>query len=98
MTATSRCCAGPIDVNASPRAVLKTLPGTAVSFTGGIWTKRQAANRESALPHGFRMLEQAGNFQNLRLAAQGATEGYRGPVFMDSDVYKWLEAASFELS
>ena len=98
MTATSRRVAGPIDVSASSRAILKTLPGTAVSFTSGIWTKRQAANRRSALPHGFKMLEQAGNFENLRLSARGATDGYRGPVFMDSDVYKWLEAASFELS
>lgn len=98
MTATSRRVAGPIDVSASPRAKLQTLPGNAVAFDGGIWAKRQAANRASALPHGFRMLEQAGNFQNLRLSAERAETGYRGPVFMDSDVYKWIEAASFELS
>src|SRR5262249_1652336 len=98
MTATSRRCAGPIDVSASPRAALQTLPGPAATFTDGLWTKRQAANRAQALPHGFRMLEEAGNFQNLRLSAQGAAEGYRGPVFMDPDVHKWIEAPSFELS
>jgi uncharacterized protein len=98
MTALSQRIAGPINVGSSPRAVLRTLPGNAVSFTGGIWSRRQAVNRGTALPHGFRMLEQAGNFENLKLAAQDATSGYRGPVFMDSDVYKWIEAASFELS
>lgn len=98
MTATSRRYAGPIDVSASPHARLQSLPGMAVTFTDGIWTNRQSVNRDSALPHGFRMLEQAGNFENLKLAAQDATSGYRGPVFMDSDVYKWIEAASFELS
>ena len=41
-------------------------------------------------------LETAGNLQNLRLAA-GIGEGEAiGPVFADSDVYKWLEAAAWE--
>ena len=98
MTATSRRVAGPIDVSTSPKAILQTLAGNAVAFNGGIWQKRQDANRASALPHGFRKLEEAGNFENLRLSAAGKETGYRGPVFMDSDVYKWIEAASFELS
>src|SRR3954465_6800776 len=98
MTTTRRRAAGPIDATSSPKAVLQTLPAGAVTLSGGIWEKRQAVNRESALPHGFRMLEQAGNFDNLRLSAEGKTEGYRGPVFMDSDVYKWIEAAAFELA
>jgi len=98
MTTTPRRAAGPVDVTASPQARWRTLPAGAVAIKGGIWAKRQAVNRASALPHGFRMLEQAGNFENLKLAAQDATEGYRGPVFMDSDVYKWIEAAALELA
>jgi hypothetical protein len=34
------------------------------------------------------MLVDAGNLHNLRLAANSADGGYRGPVFMDSDVYR----------
>jgi uncharacterized protein len=98
MTTTSRRAAGPVDATSSPQARWRTLPSGAVTIDGGIWAKRQAVNRASALPHGFRMLEQAGNFENLTLAAQDATQGYRGPVFMDSDVYKWIEAAALELS
>jgi DUF1680 family protein len=101
MTTTSRRAAGPagpVDATASPRAVWRTLPADAVTIEGGIWAKRQAVNREAALPHGFRMLEQAGNFENLRISAGRSRAAYRGPVFMDSDVYKWLEAASFELA
>ena len=98
MTTTPRRAAGPVDVTASPQARWRTLPAGAVAIKGGIWAKRQAVNRASALPHGFRMLEQAGNFENLALAARDATQGYRGPVFMDSDVYKWIEAASLELA
>src|SRR5262249_28371650 len=55
-------------------------------------------NRESAIPHGLRMLEAAGNLDNLKIAAGRSGGRYRGPVFMDSDVYKWLEAASYELA
>jgi len=98
MTTDTGRAAGPVDATGSPHAVLRTLPAGAVAVEGGIWAKRQAINREAALPHGFRMLQQAGNLDNLRLAAGGATEGYRGPVFMDSDVYKWIEAAAFELA
>ena len=98
MATTPRRAAGPVDATASPQARWRTLPAGAVTIEGGIWAKRQAVNRASALPHGFRMLEQAGNFENLKLAARDATEGYRGPVFMDSDVYKWIEAASLELA
>src|SRR5262249_43976546 len=36
--------------------------------------------------------------ENLRIAAGRATGRYRGPVFMDSDVYKWLEAAAWEMA
>src|SRR2546428_11786241 len=69
-----------------------------VTISGGIWARRQDVNRKSALPHGYRMLEAAGNFENLSIAAGRSTARYRGPVFMDSDVYKWLEAAAYEVA
>lgn len=44
------------------------------------------------------MLDAVGNFHNLRLAA-GQIEGkYRGPLYMDSDLHKWLEALGYELA
>ena len=43
------------------------------------------------------MLEQAGNFHNFRVAAGRTTGAYRGRNFLDSDVYKWLEAVAYEL-
>ena len=65
-------------------------------ITGGFWAPRQARNGEDAIPGGQDQLETAGNLQNLRLAA-GIGEGEAiGPVFADSDVYKWLEAAAWE--
>jgi DUF1680 family protein len=73
------------------------LPLEAVTLTGGFWARWQDINRRVSLPHGLQMLEQAGNLDNLRLAA-GLIEGkFRGYVFQDSDVYKWLEAVAYEL-
>src|SRR5262245_14639764 len=89
--------AGPVDAAHSPAATLRPL-GTAVTFEGGLWAHRQAVNRATALPHGLSMLEKAGNLDNLRIAAGRATGRFRGRVFMDSDVYKWLEAAAFEMA
>lgn len=88
--------AGPVDNSCSAHAVLRTLPTGAFEFAEGFWGARRRINRERSLPHGFAMLEQAGNLDNLRNAAAG-TGAFRGPVFMDSDVYKWLEAAAWEL-
>jgi uncharacterized protein len=90
--------AGPVDTRRSPEGVLRTLPARAVTLEGPLWLARQSINRERALPHGLRMLEAAGNLDNLRIAAGLATGRFRGPVFMDSDVYKWLEAAAYEVT
>ncbi len=62
-------------------------------------------NRQATIPHGFRQLQRAGNLHNLRLAAGAAAGQYkalgvmfeRPYPFLDSDVYKWLEACGWEL-
>ena len=80
------------------RAKWHTLPLGGISLTGGFWLQKQATNRQVGLQHGYQMLERSGNFNNLRLAAGDGKGEYRRPVFMDSDVYKWLEAASYDLA
>ncbi|HSL33623.1 MAG TPA: beta-L-arabinofuranosidase domain-containing protein [Candidatus Limnocylindrales bacterium] len=76
-------------------------------MTGGFWADRLVRNRERTIPVGFEQLRRAGNLHNLRLAAGAAAAGdaYRAlgimfdkPFpFLDSDVYKWLEGAGWEL-
>ena len=73
----------------------------------GCWQHRSVT---ASLPLALRQLEEAGNLGNLRLAvrAAGAAEQgngdspsgprYRGPVFMDSDIYKTMEAIGWELA
>jgi len=74
------------------------VPFTDVQIADRFWRPRQETNRLVSIPINFANLEQAGNLANLRLAAQGARTGYRGPVFMDSDVYKAMEAAAYSLA
>ncbi|MEI2722690.1 MAG: beta-L-arabinofuranosidase domain-containing protein [Verrucomicrobiota bacterium] len=79
-------------------AKLRPVPFTDVKIADAFWLPRQETNRVASLPVNLENLEKAGNLEDLRLAAQGATNGYRGPVFMDSDLYKALEAASYSLA
>lgn len=87
---------GVVDVSSSKHAALRPLPLQAFTFAEGFWSDHRRLNRERSLEHGLAMLETAGNLDNLRNAAKGSGP-FRGPVFMDSDVYKWLEAAAWEL-
>jgi len=86
----------PVDTARTPHARWRTLALDAVTLSGGFWAERQTVNAERSLMHGHRMLEDAGNLHNLRLAAGQAQGEYKGPVFMDSDVYKWLEAVGYQ--
>lgn len=88
---------GPVAPTPAAVAALTPLPVQAVRITGGPWELRQRVNRETSLPIGAQRLHEAGNLEDLQLAAEGRTDGeYRGPLFMDSDVYKWLEAVAWE--
>ena len=81
-----------------PYAKLRPLEPRTVVLKDGFWTSKQDTNRKVSLRHGYEQLEKAGNLFDLRLAAGKETGEYRGKVFMDSDVYKWLEAVAYELS
>jgi hypothetical protein len=76
----------------------QTLPLGSVQLKEGFWQRWQRTNRQVTIPHGYRMLVKSGNLNNLRLAAGQGEGEYRLPVFMDSDVFKWLEAASYDLA
>ena len=82
----------------SPIVKLSAVPFTHVSVTDRFWAPRREANRKVSIPTSFDMLEKAGNMRNFDLAAGGKREGYSGPVFMDSDAYKAIEAAAYSLA
>jgi len=81
-----------------PYARWHRVPLESVRLTGGFWAARQAVNRRVTLQHGYQMLEKVGTLDNFRVAAGLKQGAYRGAmVFLDSDVYKWLEAVAYEL-
>jgi hypothetical protein len=88
---------GPVNTSQSPHARLKTLEFKNVALNEGFWTKKIHVNRKISLHFGFEMLQKAGNFDNLRIAAGLIKGNYRGYVFLDSDIYKWLEAVAWEM-
>ncbi len=91
--------AGPVEPSASARARVRPVGAGDAVIRDGFWGRRQQLNREVSLPIGARRLREAGNLDDLRLAGKPGDHraAYRGPRFMDSDIYKWLEAVAWEL-
>ncbi len=90
--------AGPVAPTAQAVGAFRPLGVAAARITGGSWAERQRVNREVSIPQGGARLREAGNLDDLALAAAGVVdpERFRGPWFMDSDIYKWLEAVAWE--
>jgi DUF1680 family protein len=88
---------GPVRLTDRSRVAFR--PATAGTITGGLWAERRRANREVSLPSGWDRLHEAGNFANLELAAGLGTGTYVNDLpFLDSDLYKWLEALGWTLA
>ena len=88
--------AAPVGLTAGAATTFRPLPLSAVRVVGGFWAQRQQANRTAAIPAGLRRLRESGAFRNLRRAADRDEGHYEGPLFIDSDLYKWLEAIAWE--
>ena len=87
---------GPVGARSGEHQALRPLGTGGVRLDAGFWGERQQLNREVTIPHGMQMLEEHGNLDNLRMAAGKLEGGYHQPRFMDSDVYKLLEAIAWE--
>ncbi|MEN5072680.1 beta-L-arabinofuranosidase domain-containing protein [Isoptericola cucumis] len=95
-TTTSRNARGPAEPTAAALAALRPLPSGGATVDGGLWGHRLRVNREASVPEGLGHLREYGNVRNLEIAAGLAEGEATGPVFADSDVHKWLEAAAWE--
>jgi len=87
---------GPVRPTARAISAHRPLGGRGPELSGGLLRDWQARSRDVSLPMALRHLRTAGNMENLRLAASGDGGVYRGPVFMDTDLYKTLEAIGWE--
>ncbi len=85
-----------VDTSRSPFAKLRPVPLNSVKLRDEFWAPRIKQLREVTLPSQYDILEDTGRLGNFRVAATGEGE-IRWRIADDSDVYKWLEAASLTL-
>jgi DUF1680 family protein len=84
-----------VDFASTAFARIKPVAVTAVELRGDFWGRRFATNLEQTLPSQWDLLESTGRLNNFRRVF-GEYEGpFEGLFFNDSDLYKWLEAASW---
>ncbi len=75
----------------------RPVPFRDVSLEGRFWEPRLRCNRDGTIPHIDRMCQETGRVDALRLQWQPGA-GPEPHIFWDSDIAKWLEAASYSLA
>jgi len=86
-----------VDTSQSPYARLKPISLSKISLDEGFWLDRYRINLKKTIPGQYRLLEQTGRLDNFRRVVGEVQKPFQGCVYNDSDVYKWLEAASWSL-
>ena len=81
----------------SPHAKLRDIPVHAVTIQSGFWARRREVNVTKSIPSMHDLLEANGRMNNFRRLVGKSDAKQIGPVFTDSDVYKWTEAVGFVL-
>ena len=77
--------------------VFTPVPFTAVTIDDPFWSRRLEVNREVTIPTEYDQLKQTGRIDAFRLDwKQGKAP--KPHIFWDSDVAKWIEAASYSLA
>jgi len=88
---------GIINTSASPKAQLHSVPIRAVTMGDGFWAARMRTNVEESIPTLLTLLEEHGVADNFRRLSGRKNASRRGPLYTDSDLYKWMEAVAFVL-
>ena len=87
-----------LDLSDSPHAVVCPVSSGRVEVADGFWAERMRGMATHGLFRQFEQCEVTGRLRNFERAA-GRLEGdFEGRYYNDSDVYKWLEAASYALA
>lgn len=102
-TAAAAAAAGPVlqdpivDNAHSPHAVLRSIPVSAVKMGPGFWEERRKITIERSLPTMLGLEVKNGWLDNF-LRLEGKSAPRKGPVYTDSDIYKWQEAVAWVLA
>jgi DUF1680 family protein len=89
---------GIIYLDHSLNARLHTVPVSAVHLGDGFWAARRAVTVERSLPTMLDLLEEHGVVDNFRRLSGRKNVPRKGPLYTDSDLYKWIEAASWAIA
>jgi DUF1680 family protein len=89
---------GVLYLNHSLNARLHPVPVQAVHMNEGFWSNRRKVTTERSLPTMLALLEEHGVVDNFRRLSGRKNVGRRGPLYTDSDLYKWIEAASWAIA
>ena len=82
----------------SLNARLHTVPIQAVRLGDGFWSSRRRVTTERSLPTLLELLEEHGVVDNFRRLEGHQEIARKGRISTDSDLYKWIEAASWALA
>jgi DUF1680 family protein len=81
----------------SPNVLLHPVPIEQVRIADAFWSPRQALMARISLPKQHSMLETYHHVDNFRVAAGEKASAFVGMFYYDSDLYKWIEAATYAL-
>jgi DUF1680 family protein len=79
-------------------ARLHTVPIQSVQLGDGFWSARRKVTTERSLPTLLDLLEEHGVVDNFRRLAGNTELPRKGPLYTDSDLYKWMEAAAWAIA
>jgi DUF1680 family protein len=88
---------GVLYLNNTPNAVMHPVPVRAVTLGDGFWSARRKTNVERSIPTMLELLEAHGVVDNFRRISGRKNVARQGPLYTDSDLYKWMEAVAFVL-
>ena len=89
---------GVLHTASSPNVKLHSIPIHAVRLGAGFWKDRMEVNRRKSIPSMYKLLEENGVVDNFRRLSGRKDVPRRGPLYTDSDLFKWMEAASWSLA
>ncbi len=89
---------GVIYLDHSLNAQMHPVPVSAVHLGDGFWSARRKVTLDRSLPTMLDLLEEHGDVDNFRRLSGKKNVPRRGPLYTDSDVYKWIEAASWAIA
>jgi len=76
---------------------LRPLAPSEITLTGGFWGDFQELNRSAVIQHCLYWVEHIGWVGNFRAVTAGGPFQHAGIEFVDSEIYKLLEAMAWEL-